>query len=96
MEGEGFYGVSDCEELVGFDQETKYETLWQVLMQKCIKNYKDSPKGFFASRKWLAKDLFNRKYKIFWWFSCDTPVTLAYKKRGKRGKNGEDKMCLTC
>ena len=26
----------------------------------------------------------------------DFPVTLSYNKGGKRGKTGEDKMCLTC
>ena len=26
----------------------------------------------------------------------DFPVTLSYNKVGKRGKTGEDKMCLTC
>ena len=29
-------------------------------------------------------------------FPCDTPVTLAYKKGGKRWETGGDKMCLTC
>jgi len=41
--------LSDCEKLVGVDQGAKYETLWQALMHKCIKNYKGTPKGGFVS-----------------------------------------------
>ena len=94
--GDCTWRMSDCEELVRLDQEIKYETLWQVLMHKCIKNYKGTPRGEITLRKWPNKDLFSRKRKNFWWFSCDTPVTLAYKKGGKRGITGEDKMYLTC
>ena len=43
--------MTNCEELVGVDQGAKYETLWQALMHKCIKNYKGTPKGVFISRK---------------------------------------------
>ncbi len=37
--------VSDCEELVGIDQGTKYETLSQTLIHKCIKNNRGALKG---------------------------------------------------
>ena len=49
------------EELVGLDQETKYETLWQALMQKCFKNYKGTPKGGVATPKWPNQRLIQQE-----------------------------------
>jgi len=47
--------LTNCEELVGVDQGAKYETLWQAFMDKCIKNYKGTPKGDFSPAKSLKQ-----------------------------------------
>ena len=54
-------GVSDCEELVGVDQGAKYETLWQALMHKCIKNNRYAPRGDFSPAKSLKQHFNIRK-----------------------------------
>ena len=88
--GDFTWRVSDCEELVGLVQETKYETLWQVLMHKCIKNYKCMPRGGVATRKWSNQRFIQQEtldfLMIFLWHSCDTSLQ---KKEGKDGKLGE-------
>jgi hypothetical protein len=64
--------VSDCEELVGVDQGAKYETLWQTLMHKHIKNYKGTPKWVLPHVNDQPKIYSARNVRSF----EDFPVTL--------------------
>ena len=77
---------------MGVDQGAKYEILWQALMHKHIKNYMGTPKGVLPHVNDQPKIYSARNVRSF----EDFPVTLAYKKGGKRRIKGEDKMYLTC
>jgi hypothetical protein len=67
------------------------------LIQKHIKNYKDTPKGGFVSCKKSSAHIFTEgKSRSLEQISCATPVPVAHKIVGKRRIRGERIKDLTC